>query len=123
VVHIHVEVAPAALGLRARANLGLRVPPSGLMSVGSALAAMPEVGFAAALSGRNNLHALVACRDIDELFEFTSERAGILPGVEFAEVSLIHGQVKQSGTLLTGERLTPPRVRTGPRTASRSRAD
>jgi DNA-binding Lrp family transcriptional regulator len=105
VVHIHVELSPAALGYHARANLWLRVHPSETRSVGRALAQMPEVGFAAAVSGRNNLHALVHCRDLDELFEFTSDRVGTLPGVESAEVSPVHHQVKQAGTLVVDDRL------------------
>lgn len=105
VVHIHVELAPAALGHHARANLWLRVHPSKTKSVGRALAQMPEVGFAAAMSGGNNLHALVHCQDLNELFEFTSDRVGTLPGVESAEVSPIHRQIKQAGTLVAGDRL------------------
>jgi hypothetical protein len=58
-IHIHVEIAPAALRYQARSNLWLRVHPAELTSVGSALARMPEVGFAAALSGRHSLHATV----------------------------------------------------------------
>jgi len=111
VVHIDVELAPTALGYHSRANLWLRVHPSETKSVGRALARMPEVGFAAAVAGRNNLHAVIHCRDLDELFEFTSDRLGALPGVESADVSLIHRQVKQASTLVAGNRLEKrPRV-------------
>jgi DNA-binding Lrp family transcriptional regulator len=105
VVHIDVEIAPAALGYHRRANLWLRVRPSEMKSVGRALARMPEVGFVAAITGRNNLHAVIHCRDLDELFEFTSDRVGALPGVESADVSPIHRQVKQASTLVAGDRL------------------
>jgi DNA-binding Lrp family transcriptional regulator len=105
VVHIHVELAPAALDYRARANLWLQVHPGEIKAVGEALAGMPEVGFAAAMSGRTNLHAVAHCRDLDELFEFTSDRVGTLPGVQGTEVSPIHQQIKQAGTLVTGDRL------------------
>jgi DNA-binding Lrp family transcriptional regulator len=112
VVHIDVELAPAALGYHSRANLWLRVHPSETKSVGRALARMPEVGFAAAITGRNNLHAVIHCRDLDELFEFTSDRVGALPGVESADVSPIHRQVKQASTLVAGNRLEErPKVR------------
>jgi DNA-binding Lrp family transcriptional regulator len=105
VVHLHVEIAPAAMEFHARANLWLRVHPSQTKAVGRALAGMPEVGFAAAVSGRNNLHAVIHCRDLDELFEFTSNRVGTLPGVESAEVSPIHQQLKQAGTFVIDDRL------------------
>jgi DNA-binding Lrp family transcriptional regulator len=107
--YLHVEIAPAALGYRAQANLWLRVHPSEVKTVGSALAQMPEVGFAAALSGPYNLHATVHCRDLDEMFEFTSDRAGALPGVESMEVSPVFRQVKQAGTMVSGDRLVSSR--------------
>ncbi|WP_305783875.1 Lrp/AsnC family transcriptional regulator [Symbioplanes lichenis] len=105
VVYLDVEIAPPALGLRARANLHLRVHPARLKEAGRALARMPEVVFAAALSGPDNLHAVVNCRDLDALFEFTTERVGVLPGVERLEVSPTLRQVKQVGTRVDNERL------------------
>ncbi len=108
VARIDVEIVPQALGFHARANLWLRVHPSRVKAVGSTLARLPEVGFVAAVSGRSNLHAVVHFRDLDELFEFSSDRVGSLPGVEAAEVSVIDRQVKQAGTLVAGDRLEPP---------------
>ncbi|GHF61471.1 DNA-binding Lrp family transcriptional regulator [Amycolatopsis bartoniae] len=105
VVHIDVELSAVALGLHARANLWLRVHPSAVKSVGRALAQEPEIGFAAAVSGPYNLHAVAVCRNLDELFEFTSDRIGSLPGLQSMEVSPLLRHVKQSGTLVSGDRL------------------
>ncbi|MFE0028529.1 Lrp/AsnC family transcriptional regulator [Amycolatopsis sp. NPDC059021] len=105
VVHIDVEIAATALGYHARANLWLRVHPSAVKSVGRTLAREPEIAFAAAVSGPHNLHAVAHCRDLDALFEFTSDRIGSLPGVESLEVSPLLRHVKQAGTLLSGDRL------------------
>ncbi|WP_433801233.1 Lrp/AsnC family transcriptional regulator [Actinomycetospora sp. CA-084318] len=105
VVHFHLELAPAALGLDVGANLWLHVHPSQVRAVGRALAALPQVGFALAVSGRTNLHALVHCHDVDELFELTSDRVGSLPGVDGVEVSPVLRHVKQSGALSIGRRL------------------
>ncbi|MFF0624591.1 Lrp/AsnC family transcriptional regulator [Streptomyces sp. NPDC004296] len=104
-VHIDVEIAPMALGYRARANLWLRVHPAEIKTVGRAMAQMPEVGFAAAVSGPYNLHAVVHCHDLDRLFEFTIDRVGTLPGVEGLETSPVLRQVKQAGTRVDGDRL------------------
>jgi DNA-binding Lrp family transcriptional regulator len=103
--YLHVEIAPAALGFHTRSNLWLRVHPAKLKTVGSALAQMAEVGSVVALSGPHYLQATVHCRDLDELFDFTSDRVGTLPGVESMEVSPISRQVKQAGTLVSGGRL------------------
>ncbi|MER0477576.1 Lrp/AsnC family transcriptional regulator [Streptomyces sp. Edi2] len=108
VVHIDVEIAPMALGYRARANLWMRAHPGKIKAVGRAMAQMPEVGFAAAVSGPYNLHAVVQCRDLDELFEFATDRVGNLPGVEGMEISPVERQIKQAGTRVDGDRLTDP---------------
>ncbi|GIM94036.1 Lrp/AsnC family transcriptional regulator [Paractinoplanes toevensis] len=106
VLYLDVEIAPLALGYRARANLLLRVHPARLKAVGRAMARMPEVAFAAAVSGPHNLHAVVHCRDLDGLFEFTTGRIGTLPGVEAMEISPTMRQVKQVGTRVDSDRLT-----------------
>ncbi|SFW43104.1 Lrp/AsnC family transcriptional regulator [Amycolatopsis australiensis] len=105
VVHIDVEIAAEALGFHARANLWLRVHPSAVKDVGRTLARQPEIAFAAAVSGPHNVHAVAHCRDLDELFEFTSDRIGSLPGLQSLEVSPLLKHVKQAGTLLAGDRL------------------
>ncbi|WP_330285138.1 Lrp/AsnC family transcriptional regulator [Streptomyces sp. NBC_00588] len=113
VIHIDVEIAPTALGYHARANLWLRVHPSQVKNVGRSLAQEPEIAFAAAISGPYNIHAVAHCQDLDELFEFTSERIGVLPGLQSMEVSPVLRHVKQAGTLLTGERLVGPGTAVG----------
>jgi DNA-binding Lrp family transcriptional regulator len=105
VVHIDVEIAAAALGFHARANLLLRVHPSAVKAVGRALAQQPEIAFAAAVTGPDNIHAVAHCRDLDELFEFTSDRIGSMPGLQSMEVSPLLRHVKQAATRLSGDRL------------------
>ncbi|QKV90732.1 Lrp/AsnC family transcriptional regulator [Streptomyces sp. NA02950] len=109
VVHVDVEIVAAALGYHARANLWLRVHPSAVKSVGRTLAREPEIAFAAAVSGPYNIHAVAHCHDLDELFEFTAERIGSLSGLESMEVSPLLQQIKQAGTLVSGDRLVEPR--------------
>ncbi|WP_234426459.1 Lrp/AsnC family transcriptional regulator [Streptomyces niger] len=120
VVHIDVEIAAVALGYRARANLWLRVHPSAVKSVGRTLAQEPEIAFAAAISGPCNVHAVAHCRDLDELFEFTSDRIGSLAGLESMEISPVLQHVKQAGTLLSGDRLVEPSTAPGVRRAGSS---
>jgi DNA-binding Lrp family transcriptional regulator len=107
-VHIDVEIAATALGYHARANLLLRVHPSAVKSLGRALAQLPEIAFAAAVSGPHNLNAVAHCRDLNELFEFTSDHVGSLPGLQSLEVLPLLRHVKQAATLLSGDRLVAP---------------
>lgn len=104
-VHIDVELAATALGYHAGANLWLRVHPSAVKTLGRALARLPEIAFAAAVTGPHNLHAVAHCRDLDELFEFTSDQIGSLPGLQSMEVSPLLRHVKQAATHLSGDRL------------------
>ncbi|MEU8513858.1 Lrp/AsnC family transcriptional regulator [Kitasatospora sp. NPDC048722] len=114
-VHVDVEIAAPALGYHARANLWLRVHPSAVKAVGRALAQEPEIAFAAAVSGPWNVHAVAHCRDLDELFEFTSDRIGSLAGLQGMEVSPVLKLVKQAGTRLVGDRLVEPPTARGRR--------
>ncbi len=79
-----------------------------MKEVGRALAREPGIAFAAAVSGPSNVHAVAHCRDLDELFEFTSDRVGSLPGLQSMEVSPVLRHLKQAGTLLSGDRLVGP---------------
>lgn len=108
--HLDVEIVPEALGFTARAGLWMRVHPRSVAEVGALLAEQPEIAFAAAVSGQDNVHAVAHCRDLDALYRFTSERLGTLPGLLALEVSPIVRQVKQAGSLLDGDRLVPGRT-------------
>ncbi|MEV5720505.1 Lrp/AsnC ligand binding domain-containing protein [Amycolatopsis mediterranei] len=83
---------------RARAN-----PPAG-----SGLVQQPHAVGVQPGSGPHNLHAVAHCRDLDELFEFTSDRLGALAGLQSMEISPVLRQVKQAGTLITDDRLVAP---------------
>jgi DNA-binding Lrp family transcriptional regulator len=114
VVYLDVDLSAPLLGYLAQANLWLTVPPANLDAAGAALRTQPEVAFAAAISGPQNLTASVTCRDLDHLYRFATERVGALPGVQALEISPVLRHVKQSGAVISGEhRLTdapaPPR--------------
>lgn len=79
-----------------------------MKTVGRMLAEEPEIAFAAAVSGPYNVHAVAHCRDLDELFEFTSDRIGSMAGLQSMEVSPVLQHIKQAGTLLSGDRLIDP---------------
>jgi DNA-binding Lrp family transcriptional regulator len=115
VIYLDVDLSAPLLGYGAQANLWLTVTPSELHAAGTALRAHPEVAFAAAISGPQNLTASVTCRDLDHLYQFATQRVGALPGVQALEISPVLRHVKQAGAVISGEhRLmdapTPPRT-------------
>ena len=84
-IFFDVETDQAVLGYPARFLLWLSVAPRHLAAVGAAMAAHPEVVFAAACTGENNLVATVICRDMAAVYEYLTRRVGSLPGVTHVE--------------------------------------
>jgi DNA-binding Lrp family transcriptional regulator len=114
VIYLDVDLSAALLGYRAMASIWLTVTPSQLHAAGSALGEFPEVAFAAAVSGPQNLTASVTCLDLDHLYRFATQKIGALPGVTSLEISPVLRHIKQAGAMLSaGRRLTdapgPPR--------------
>ncbi|MEU3979321.1 AsnC family transcriptional regulator [Streptomyces sp. NPDC026672] len=106
IVGLDVDLAPAAFGYQVRANLWLRVAPAHLDGTGAALSALPEVTFAAAVSGPHNVFVAVMCHTLDELFGFLSTRIGALTGVQTADLVPLLLPVKQSGARMDGDRFS-----------------
>lgn len=69
------------------------------------LAAAPETAFVAAVSGPANLHATVACRDTEHLYDFIIRE---LPAIQTVETSPIERQVKAAGSIIERGRLPRP---------------
>ncbi|MDT0461342.1 Lrp/AsnC family transcriptional regulator, partial [Streptomyces sp. DSM 41527] len=65
--------------------LWLSVAPAELDAAGTALAEHPEVAFAGATTGPNNLFASVLCRDVRALYTYLTTRVAALPGVRTME--------------------------------------
>ncbi|WP_413756651.1 Lrp/AsnC family transcriptional regulator [Streptomyces sp. MMBL 11-3] len=95
ILYFDVQHDRDLLGHATDAMLWLTVAPSAVAAVGRALAAHPEVGFAAAITGQANVVASVICRDTRALYAYLSERIGVLDGVQTVETTLTLRQVKQ----------------------------
>ncbi|MCZ0984736.1 Lrp/AsnC family transcriptional regulator [Streptomyces diastatochromogenes] len=95
VLYFDVQHDTAPLGQAIGAMLWLTVAPTALDDVGHALAAHPEVRFAAAITGNANLVASVASPGTSELYTYLSRKIGTLDGVRAVETTLTLRQVKQ----------------------------
>lgn len=98
-IFFDVEIDARLLGYHTEAMLWLSVPPSELVSAAEAMAAHPEVAFAAATTGPTNLVASVACRDVADLYRYVTRRVGALPAVQRMETAPIIRSIKRAGTL------------------------
>jgi DNA-binding Lrp family transcriptional regulator len=108
---LDIDLAIDLLGFPTAAILWLSVPPSELQTVGRAVAGLPTTAFTAAVSGRANLTASVACRDTAELYRYISEEIGAIRAIASVEVSPVIRRVKQASSVLVGRRLPPPAYR------------
>ena len=92
-----VDVDPRLLGYAMIAMLWLTVEPAALRHTAEAVAAHPEVAFAAATTGPTNLLAFVACRDADALYDYLERGIGGLPGIRQVESAPVLRDSKRSG--------------------------
>ncbi len=118
VVYIDCDVMVEALGFTTQLEMWLTVDPGRLAEVGEAVADMPEVVFAAAVTGTANLLAIGLFRSGEEVYRFVTGRIGAMTGVRAVETVPTLRWVKQAGSLFSGERLTgtAPRKTTRPAT-------
>ncbi|WP_433784222.1 Lrp/AsnC family transcriptional regulator [Actinomycetospora sp. CA-101289] len=97
-LYLDVDVTPEVSDLRLRSMLWLTVAPAHLDAAGRALAAHPEVPFAAAIAGRANIYASVATTDAAGLYRYLTTRVAALPGVQTVETAPVIRTVKAAGT-------------------------
>jgi DNA-binding Lrp family transcriptional regulator len=77
--------------------LWLKIEPASLEAAGRAVAAHPEVPFAAATTGPTNLVVSAIFRDTRQLYEYLTTRLAGLPGLQSVETAPIIGTMKKEG--------------------------
>ena len=102
-LYFDVTVDDAAQGVSASVMLWLKVAPAHLEAAGCAIAAHPEVPFAAATTGPTNLAVSAVFRDTHQLYAYLTTRLADIPGLQSAETVPIIGTWKR-------ETLLEPRV-------------
>jgi DNA-binding Lrp family transcriptional regulator len=98
-LYFEVDIDSAALGFSVEAMLWLSVEPALLDSAGRALAAHPEVPFAAATTGQANLIGTAILRDTSHLYEYLTGPLAGLTGVRSVETAPVISTLKRTGLL------------------------
>jgi DNA-binding Lrp family transcriptional regulator len=96
-----VDIDPLLLGFETLAILWLTVEPALMRPAAEAIAAHPEVAFAAATTGPTNLLVFAACRDMDSLYDFLERGIGNLPGIRQLESAPVIRNSKRVGAVQT----------------------
>jgi DNA-binding Lrp family transcriptional regulator len=97
-LYFDVDVDDSLLGVRASVMLWLKVEPASLDAAGRAVAAHPEIPFAAATTGTTNLAVSAVFRDTRQLYVYLTTRLAELPGLQSVEVAPIIATLKRVGT-------------------------
>jgi DNA-binding Lrp family transcriptional regulator len=94
-----LDIDNRVLGLNEHALLWLSVEPARLGEAGNALAAHPEIPFAAATTGPTNLVASAVLRDTRHLYEYLTGPLAALPGVSSVQTAPIIATFKRTGSV------------------------
>ncbi|MEW1923811.1 Lrp/AsnC family transcriptional regulator [Streptomyces sp. NPDC088360] len=103
ILSLRTEIEPALLGLPVQAQICLKVSPAGLDSVGSALAACPQVRYCAAITGTHNLILEVAVAHEADLYRFFGEELGSIPHIADFSCELITHAYKRGSVIKDAE--------------------
>ncbi|QKW22443.1 Lrp/AsnC family transcriptional regulator [Kitasatospora sp. NA04385] len=103
-----VDSLPERLGYELNATLWLRVDLARLHRVGEEVGGHGECAFAAAISGRHNLMAVVICRDTPDFYRYLTTRLAPVEGIGDYEISVRARRLKQSASLIRHGRLIHP---------------
>ncbi len=103
-----VDTLPERLGYRLNATLWLQVDLPLLHRAGELVGGHHECAFAAAISGRHNLMAVVICRDTPDFYRYLTTRLAGVEGVRGYEISVRAHRLKQSASLIHHGRLVHP---------------
>jgi DNA-binding Lrp family transcriptional regulator len=96
-LYFDIDVDDSVLGVSATVMLWLKVEPACLEAAGRAVAAHPEIPFAAATTGPTNLAVSAVFRDTRQLYAYLTTRLAGLPGLQSVESAPIIGTLKRVG--------------------------
>ncbi|BBY64086.1 Lrp/AsnC family transcriptional regulator [Mycolicibacterium helvum] len=100
-----VDVLPEQLGFPVHAMVWIRTPPRHLAEIARQLLPHNEIASVIAVSGPNNLMAVVIARDADDLYRYLTEQLGAIDHIEGYEISMRARRLKQAGSLVSHGRL------------------
>ncbi|MFE6665833.1 Lrp/AsnC family transcriptional regulator [Streptomyces sp. NPDC057697] len=103
-----IDTVPERLGYELNATLWLQVELSRLQQIGEELSRHDECAFAAAISGKHNLMAVVICKDTPDFYRYLSGRFARTEGISGYEISVRVRRLKQAASLVHHGRLIHP---------------
>jgi Lrp/AsnC family transcriptional regulator for asnA, asnC and gidA len=94
IMNVRAVVDPAKVGYSVMADIFIEVEPGKVREVAELVAELPLVSYAACATGESDVSISVRVRSIEELFNFTTENLGKIPGVRRTQTYLLPLKIK-----------------------------
>jgi DNA-binding Lrp family transcriptional regulator len=107
-IYFHVDVATAAVGIHAVANLWFTVAPAHLASTGARLADHPELAFVGAVTGSANLMASALATDAEALYRYLTTKVAEIDSIQRVEIVPQMVRLKHSHSLVENGLIREP---------------
>jgi Lrp/AsnC family transcriptional regulator for asnA, asnC and gidA len=94
IINVVAIVNPEKVGYGVIADVFIEVEPGQVRAVAKKAAEFPQVSYVACATGESDVSISLRVRSIEELFEFTTERLGKIPGVRRTQTYLLPLKIK-----------------------------
>jgi Lrp/AsnC family transcriptional regulator for asnA, asnC and gidA len=100
IISIRAVVNPETVGYGVLADVFIEVEPGRVREVAESVAEFSQVSSVACATGETDISISVRARNIEELFNFTTEKLGKIPGVRRTQSYLLPLKIKDLDTWL-----------------------
>lgn len=94
IISIKAIVNPVALGYNILADVFIDVDPGLVREVAETVSEFPQVSYVACATGECDVSISLRVRSTEELFDFTTEKLGKIPGVRRTQTHLLPVKLK-----------------------------
>jgi Lrp/AsnC family transcriptional regulator for asnA, asnC and gidA len=94
IMNVRAIVNPETVGYSVMADVFIEVEPGRVREVAEITSNFPQVSYVACATGESDVSISLRVRTIEELFEFTTEKLGQIPGVRRTQTYLLPLKIK-----------------------------
>ena len=109
IIDIRAIVNPEMVGYGVLADVFIEVEPGQVREVAEGVAGFPQVSYVACATGDSDVSISVRARNIEELFNFVTEKLGKIPGVRRTQSYILPFKIKDLDTWLPPDALDAKR--------------
>jgi Lrp/AsnC family transcriptional regulator for asnA, asnC and gidA len=109
IIDIRAIVNPEMVGYGVLADVFIEVEPAQVREVAEGVARFSQVSYVACATGDSDVSISVRARNIEELFNFVTEKVGKIPGVRRTQSYILPFKIKDLDTWLPPDALDAKR--------------